>query len=68
MEKKGRGGKGVTVLYDVQGVVGFADFCTDLKKKMGTGGTVKGNTIEIQGDMRDRLRPLLQKMGFQVKG
>jgi len=67
-EKKGRGGKGVTVLYDVSGVTGFIDFSKDLKKKMGVGGTVKGNTIEIQGDQRPRLRELLEKMEFLVKG
>ena len=68
LERKGRKGKGVTVLYDISGVIGFEEFGKELKKKMGTGGTVKNGTIEIQGDMRERLRPLLEKMGFLVKG
>jgi hypothetical protein len=42
--------------------------CSDLKKACGVGGAVAGTTIELQGDQRDRLRPLLQKKGFTVKG
>jgi translation initiation factor 1 len=69
MEKTGRGGKTVSVIYDLPNNAGFLKgLCADLKKACGTGGAVSGNTIELQGDQRERLRGLLQKKGFTVKG
>ncbi len=68
LEKKGRGGKGVTVLFDVTGVPDFTEFSKELKKKMGTGGTIKNDTIEIQGDLRIRIREFLEKQDFLIKG
>jgi translation initiation factor 1 len=67
-ETKGRKGKGVTL---ITGVPLPADelkaFCKLLKKKCGTGGTVKNGVIEIQGDHRDILMILLQERGWVVK-
>lgn len=40
----------------------------ELKKACGTGGSVVENRIELQGDQRERLRELLTKKGFRVKG
>lgn len=37
-----------------------------LKQACGTGGTVRGATIELQGDHRERLRLLLAERGFHV--
>ena len=69
MEKKGRGGKTVTVVYDLPNNEAFLkDLAQELKKTCGTGGAVAGNTIELQGEQRDRLRDALTKKGFVVKG
>ena len=69
MEKKGRGGKVVTV---VDGLPRNADFLRDLSRELktvcGTGGTVADGTVELQGDLRDRVREFLTKKGFVVKG
>lgn len=68
-EKKGRGGKQVTVLRDFQlTAVDLETLGKQLKKACGTGGTVKeGGVIEIQGDHRDKLAALLQKQGYKTK-
>lgn len=67
-ETKGRKGKGVTV---ITGVLlderGLQKLATDLKRKCGAGGTVKGGTIEIQGDHRDLLAAELTRRGYTVK-
>jgi translation initiation factor 1 len=69
MEKKGRGGKIVTVVYDLPRNAAFLKaLCQELKKICGTGGAVDDGAIELQGDLRDRVRELLMKKGFLVKG
>jgi translation initiation factor 1 len=69
MEKKGRGGKTVTVVYDLpQNDAFLKDLCLKLKRACGTGGAVADGTIELQGELRDRVRDLLQQLGFIVKG
>jgi translation initiation factor 1 len=69
IEKGGRGGKSVTVLYDLPRNSDFVkDLAAKLKKACGTGGTAKEDTVELQGDYRERLRQLLPTMGYKVKG
>jgi translation initiation factor 1 len=68
-EKKGRGGKTVTVIYDLpNNAVFLKQLAGDLKRACGTGGAVIENTVEIQGDLRDRIREALRKRGYVVKG
>ena len=67
-ETKGRKGKGVTLISGVPlNTDGIKDLGKTLKKKCGTGGTVKDGIIEIQGDHRDFLIPELEKRGWRVK-
>lgn len=69
MEKKGRGGKTVTVVYDLPRNASFLkELCQELKRACGTGGTVVEDTIELQGDLRDRTRDFLHQRGIVVKG
>lgn len=69
IEKGGRGGKTVTVLFDLPRNAGFLrELTAKLKKACGTGGTAKESTVELQGDCRERLRQLLPAMGYKVKG
>ncbi len=67
-ETRGRKGKGVTLVTGVPLPAGeLAKLGKELKKKCGTGGTVRGAIIEIQGDHRDRLVTELRKRGWAVK-
>jgi translation initiation factor 1 len=69
VEKSGRGGKTVTVVYDLPDNDAFLKaLASELKRACGAGGAVSGNTVEIQGDLRDRIRAALQKKGWTVKG
>jgi len=69
LEKAGRGGKAVTVVYDLPRNAAFLkDLARELKQACGAGGTVQADAIEIQGDLRDRVRDLLHQKGFGVKG
>lgn len=68
LEKKGRGGKTVTVVYELPDNASyFKKLTKKLKNKCGTGGSFKGDSIEIQGDRRDDVVGELKKEGFQVK-
>jgi translation initiation factor 1 len=65
---KGRGGKTVTLVTGVQLPPDeFRDLAKALKRQCGTGGTAKGDVIEIQGDQRDAIVEALEARGFQVK-
>lgn len=71
LEKNSRGGKLVTVLFDLPYNPTYLE---DLQKKCknhcGTGGTMKKDakiTIELQGDQREKVEPFLIKLGFKVK-
>ena len=69
MEKKGRGGKTVTVVYGLpQNDVFLKELSQTLKRVCGTGGTVVDDGIELQGDQRERVRGELLKQGYVVKG
>ena len=65
IEKKGRGGKTVTL---VKGFVGKDEdlkaLTKSLKTKCGVGGAVKDNEIVIQGDLRDKVVSLLKTFGY----
>lgn len=68
LERKGRGGKVVSV---IKGVVapkaGKQALLKKLKSSLGTGGALKGDDLEIQGDHRDRIVTLLQELGYNAK-
>jgi len=67
-ETKGRKGKGVTLITGVPlGGDDLKALAGELKRKCGTGGTVKEGVIEIQGDHRDVLVEELKNRGFKAK-
>jgi translation initiation factor 1 len=67
-ESKGRGGKTVTVITGIPlEEKPLKELAGELKRKCGTGGTLKEGNIEIQGDHRPLLAAELEKKGFKVK-
>jgi translation initiation factor 1 len=69
IEKKGRGGKTVTVVDGLPRNAAFlAALAHELKRACGTGGTAKETSVELQGDHRERVSSVLAARGFAVKG
>ena len=67
-ERKGRGGKGVTLIEGILEKKEKLKIITkELKKKCGVGGALKEHTVEIQGDQRDLIIQLLSDKGYTVK-
>ena len=67
-EIKGRKGKTVSVIYGFQfDQVDLKTLAKQLKQQCGTGGSVKDDTIIIQGDHREKLMELLKAQGHKVK-
>lgn len=65
IEKKGRGGKTVTI---IKGFIGSEEDLKDLSKllktKCGVGGSAKEGEIIIQGDFKQRIIELLKAEGY----
>jgi len=67
-ESKGRGGKNVCVIEGLPLAEAALKVLTKkLKNQLGTGGALKGVSIEIQGDHREKLMSLLEKEGYKAK-
>lgn len=67
-DRKGRGGKTVTLITGLPGSPAeLTELCATLKRFCGCGGAVKDGTIEIQGDHRERLAAKLTELGYRTK-
>lgn len=67
-ESGGRGGKVVSVVRNLAlSEDDLKSLAKKLKQECGSGGTVKDGTIEIQGEHRQRMAEVLQKLGYKVK-
>lgn len=68
LERKGRGGKSVSIVDGVQSPkVGKQALLKHLKSSLGTGGALKGEVLEIQGDNRERIVEVLTELGYKAK-
>jgi translation initiation factor 1 len=62
-------GKKVTVIHGLPKNTAFLEsLAKELKKSCGTGGKAGEDFVELQGDQRDRLRDLLTRKNWTVKG
>jgi len=67
-EVKGRKGKTVSTAAGFQmNADELKNLAAQLKRRCGTGGSVKGGVIIIQGDHRDTLITELESRGFKAK-
>ena len=66
--KEKRRGKVVTIVqpFHLEKNI-LNDLLKKLKKKLGTGGTVKDNALEFQGDIPTQLRKQLEMLDFRFK-
>ncbi len=68
LDRKGRGGKAVTVVEGLRLPVSESEkLLKQLKGKLGAGGTVKNDALEIQGDHCDALMAELTSIGYRPK-
>ena len=67
-ETQGRAGKGVTVISGLPlDDAGLEALAKELKRRCGSGGTVRDGVIEIQGEHRDTLVAELTRRGYPAK-
>ena len=59
-----RYGKKITIVRGISKDVDVKNILKELKHKLACGGTLKDDTIELQGDHKGRLKQILVKMGF----
>ncbi|MFB2980135.1 translation initiation factor [Microseira sp. BLCC-F43] len=65
---KGRKGKTVTIISGFQHKPETLEaLLKQLKTQCGAGGTVKENTIEIQGEHKQKLIQILTELGYKAK-
>lgn len=60
-----RWGKYVTLVSGLDKSVDHKKVTKNLKRKLACGGTFKNGRVELQGDHRRRIVPILVKLGFQ---
>lgn len=66
--RKGRKGKTVTVISGFQTKPETLEsLLKQMKTQCGTGGTIKDNEIEIQGDHTQKLLQILTTLGYKAK-
>lgn len=67
LEKKGRGGKTVTVLFELPLNEAEADAARRaMQAAFGCGGTLGEGTIELAGDVRDRVEQFFAKKSWKL--
>ena len=64
-----RNGKPATIISEFKGSQQeLMELARQLKSTLGIGGSAKDDEILLQGDLRDKIAPYLQKLGYSLKG
>ena len=69
LEKKGRAGKQATIIAGFEGLTDddIQSVASDMKRRLGTGGSARGGEILIQGDRRHDVLKILIDMGYKAR-
>ncbi|HET6405764.1 MAG TPA: translation initiation factor [Candidatus Thermoplasmatota archaeon] len=62
-----RYGKMVTIVEGLTTDIDVNGLCSELKGACACGGTAKNGTIELQGDHKQKVKQVLEKMGFNAE-
>jgi translation initiation factor 1 len=66
LERKGRGGKEATVIEKLELSLRERErWLSELKSALGCGGAVEGDSLALQGDLRDRVKDWLERRGVR---
>jgi translation initiation factor 1 len=67
LHRESRKGNGVTLIKGLPLSSDIKSLAKLLKTKLGVGGSIKDNIIELQTDQREKIKSLLETKGFSVK-
>ena len=68
LTSKGRKGKSVTLIKGLRmNPSELKAYAGKLKKKTGTGGSLKDGWVQIQGDYREKVSEILTRDGWKIK-
>ena len=65
---KRRYGKIITLVIGLSNDVDMKEIARSLKSELACGGTIKNNQIELQGEHRKKVKPILIRLGFPEDG
>lgn len=69
IDRKGRKGKTATIIEGfTMGDELVEELASELKRKIGTGGSARGGEILLQGEWKEKTTALLKEKGYNVKG
>jgi translation initiation factor 1 len=67
LETNGRGGKAVTVLFNLpMDEAAAKDLLKSMQAAFGCGGAMKDNTLELRGDVRSKVEALFAKKNLKI--
>ena len=69
-ERKGRGGKEVTLVHGLENMDTMAqmELCAKIKQSLGIGGQFADGVLMLQGDQMARAKDWFENHGFEIRG
>lgn len=67
VDKKGRKGKIATIIEGFEHDDEVEEIASELKRKIGTGGSYRGGEILLQGEWREKVIKMLKEKGYAAR-